>query len=264
MITLLTTLDEAAPLVQALRATGLIRARITARDEADALVGATILLVNWPHILRQDFIERQQVVLNVHNSLLPRYRGRHAFTWAILHGERELGFSLHIVVPRIDAGDVLAQVAFPLGEDEDVMAAFRRGEEVLLSWLPATLVAWSRGELEARAQDEAAANYFRMRNDEDNWIPSFSRATEVRNIVRAVAPPYTAGAKCRTPDGAVLRVASAAIGATNPAGREPGTVLGRDGDILHIACGDSVLFLRLAGGSAPAAAIGDRLLAGAP
>jgi methionyl-tRNA formyltransferase len=262
---LLSTLDESAPLVQALRATGLIGDHVSNLEAAGQLHGADILLLNWPFILKPEFISRQHAILNVHNSLLPRYRGRHAFTWAILHGERQLGFSLHAVVPRVDAGDVFAQTAFDLGEDEDVNVAFRRGEQALQEWLPTTIGAWARGELRGEPQDEAKASYFRRRNDDDNDVPSFECAGRVRDLVRAVAPPYTPGAKCRTNDGAVLRFAGARLGGTAPAGCAPGTVLARDGAALLVACADGLLRLTLADPRpANSTRPGDLLLAGTP
>lgn len=263
-ITLLTTLDDSSPLVRALRATGHVDALVATREAADSLRDANVVMINWPYILRQNFIDRQRIVLNVHNSLLPRYRGRHAFTWAILNGERELGFSLHVAVPDIDAGDVFSTVRFPLGDDEDVMTAFRRGEETLLAWLPPALTAWVRGELPRMPQDASQATYFRKRNDEDNWVSSFSEAARVRNLVRAVAPPYTAGAKCRGPHGEMLRIATVAFAGEAPAAA-PGTVLARDGANVTITCGDCALRLVIANAeSLGDLHPGDQLVAGEP
>lgn len=249
-ITLLTTLDESSPLVLALMSTGHIERLVVKCETAESLSGENVLMINWPKILRKDFIDRQQIVLNVHNSLLPRYRGRHAFTWAILNGERELGFSLHVVTPEIDAGDVLGNISFFLGDNEDVVSAFRRGEETLISWLPGVLDAWVRGELLSVPQDASQATYFRKRNDEDNWLPSFNDAILVRNLVRAVAPPYTAGAKCLGANGDTLRISSAEFAGNLSADIPSGAILERKGKVLTVACGGSMLRLTITSGEA--------------
>jgi methionyl-tRNA formyltransferase len=62
--------------------------------------------------------------LNMHGSLLPKYRGRAPVNWAILHGETETGASLHIMAAKPDAGDIVGQVAVPIDPDEDATAVF--------------------------------------------------------------------------------------------------------------------------------------------
>ncbi|MGB4073031.1 methionyl-tRNA formyltransferase [Pseudomonas sp.] len=242
MITLLTTLEPTAELFKVVDNTGLISRVFRSRDELDQVNDAIMLLINWPYILHPDFIARQRVVLNVHNSLLPRYRGRHAFTWAILNGERELGFSLHRVVAAVDAGEVFAQTAFPLAVEEDVNGAFRRGEEILNSWLPGTLLDWAEGRLVAHPQDETHASSFRRRHAEDNWLMSFDRAEQVRDLIRAVAPPYTSGAMSRTTQGEILHFASSQV-VDSVARGEPGRIVAIDKLGISVACADGIVRL---------------------
>ena len=64
--------------------------------------------------------------LNMHGSLLPKYRGRAPVNWAILHGETETGASLHIMEAKPDAGDIVGQVAVPIDPDEDATAVFAK------------------------------------------------------------------------------------------------------------------------------------------
>lgn len=244
MLTLMTTLDADAPLLIAIQETGLVSRIVRNREEQAALHGATVLLVNWPYILDEGFIARQSVVVNVHNSLLPRYRGRHAFTWAVMEGEQELGFSLHKVVAAVDAGDVLAQASFRLQPDEDINDAFRYGEELLVAWLPRTLKEWTEGRLQARPQDELKATMYRRRRPEDNWLGSFGDAEQVRNFVRAVAPPYTPGAMCCTQAGEILHIASARLATdVRVADAAPGSVLDVTGDAVSVACSSGAVWL---------------------
>lgn len=242
MITLLTTLDSNSDLFKVVERTGLISRVLRSREELEYVSDSSVLLLNWPYILREDFIARQRIVLNVHNSLLPRYRGRHAFTWAILNGERELGFSLHRVVAAVDAGEVFAQANFFLGLDEDVNDALRRGEGLLNTWLPKTLLEWAEGCLVGKPQDETCASSFRRRSAEDNWLISFDHANSVRDLVRAVAPPYTSGAKIRTAAGQILHFASSQV-ISSAVDDNPGRILSIDSLGIDVACIDGVVRL---------------------
>src|SRR4029077_2264040 len=64
--------------------------------------------------------------LNMHGSLLPNYRGRAPVNWAILRGERESGATLHYMVARADAGDIVDQLAVPILEDDDAREVFAK------------------------------------------------------------------------------------------------------------------------------------------
>lgn len=243
MLTLLTTLESNAPLFSAIESTGLVSKVARSREALDSVSDADVLLINWPYILSSEFIARQRTVLNVHNSLLPRYRGRHAFTWAILNGETQLGFSLHEVVAEVDAGDVLAQVAFDLGLDEDVNDAFSRSAVLLNEWLPSVLIEWASGRLVAHPQDETCASLFRRRHAQDNWLVSFDRAEKVRDLVRAVAPPYTQGAMCCTATGEILHFSSSEVVDDAASIDAPGCILKVDEEGLLVACTQGVVRL---------------------
>jgi len=110
--------------------------------------------------------------LNMHGSLLPRYRGRAPVNWAVLHGERETGATLHYMIARPDAGDIVAQQAVPILPDDTALPA---------------LVA---GTAPRRPNDVARGSYFGGRKPEDGRIDWMRHAREIHNLVRAVAPPY--------------------------------------------------------------------------
>lgn len=197
---LATTLDPDSRTVRTLTGTGLVSARVTTREELRALSGERVLFVSWPYIAKREFLVRQAEVLNVHNSLLPRYRGRHAFTWAMIHGEREVGFSLHQVDEGVDTGPVYGQVAFPVLPDDDINTVIARGWDVLDGWLPEQLRRYCRGELTATPQEHARATAFRPRTADDGAIDWTRSGSQVRDFVRAVRPPYTPGAFLRHGD----------------------------------------------------------------
>ena len=133
--------------------------------------------------------------LNVHGSLLPKYRGRAPVNWAILMGERETGATLHDMTVKPDAGGIVDQQAVPILPDDTAKEVFDKvtlaAEIVLDRSLPA-LVA---GTAPRRVNDLAAGSYFGGRRPEDGRIDWSWPAQRVHDLVRAVAPPYP-GAYC--------------------------------------------------------------------
>lgn len=127
---------------------------------------------------------------NMHGSLLPKYRGRAPVNWAVLKGETETGATLHAMVAKPDAGDIVDQEAVPIGEDDlaaDVMRKVARAAETIMKRsIPALLA----GTVRLRPQDLARGSYFGSRKPEDGRIDWTKSAREIHNLVRAVAPPY--------------------------------------------------------------------------
>lgn len=128
--------------------------------------------------------------LNMHGSLLPRYRGRAPVNWAVLRGETETGATLHYMVARADAGDIVDQQAVPILPDDTAAEVMRKvtvaAEMVLVRSLPG-LVA---GTAPRRPQPILPGEYFGRRRPEDGRIDWARPAQELHNLVRAVAPPF--------------------------------------------------------------------------
>ena len=128
--------------------------------------------------------------LNMHGSMLPRYRGRAPVNWAILHGERETGATLHYMVDRADAGDIVDQLAVPILQDDDAREVFNKvtvaAETVLARTLPLLLT----GRECRTPQTVVPGSYFGRRRPEDGRIDWSRPAVEIHNLVRAVAPPF--------------------------------------------------------------------------
>ena len=142
--------------------------------------------------------------LNMHGSLLPRYRGRAPVNWAVLHGERETGATLHYMIDKPDAGDIVAQQAVPILPDDtarEVADKVTVAAEICLDGVLPALVA---GTASRRPNDIVQGSYFGGRTPEDGRIDWKRHAREIHNLVRAVAPPYP-GARTRI-DGAPARI----------------------------------------------------------
>jgi methionyl-tRNA formyltransferase len=128
--------------------------------------------------------------LNIHGSLLPKYRGRAPVNWAILNGERETGATLHYMAERADAGDIVDQLAVPILDDDDARAVFSKvtaaAEIILARSLPGLIA----GDAARRPQIVEPGQYFGRRRPEDGRIDWNQPALRIHNLVRAVAPPF--------------------------------------------------------------------------
>jgi methionyl-tRNA formyltransferase len=128
--------------------------------------------------------------LNMHGSLLPKYRGRAPVNWAVIMGETETGASLHYMTEKPDAGAVVGRQRVPILPDDTAREVFDKvtlaAELVLDAALPALLA----GRAPGVAQDLAAGSYFGGRRAEDGRIDWSASAREIHDLVRGVAPPY--------------------------------------------------------------------------
>jgi len=128
--------------------------------------------------------------LNMHGSLLPFYRGRAPVNWAVLHGERRTGATLHYMAEKPDAGDIVAQQAVPILPDDtagDVLDKVTVAAEICLDAAMPALIA---GTAPRWPNDIAHGSYFGGRTAEDGRIDWRQPALAIHNLVRAVAPPY--------------------------------------------------------------------------
>jgi len=127
---------------------------------------------------------------NVHGSLLPKYRGRVPVNWAIIHGETECGVSLHRMEIKPDAGNLLAQRAVPILQNDTAFDVFQKlksaAETMLLDVVPEMLA----GRVTETPLDLDKGSYYSGRKPEDGRIDWSLPASDIHNLVRAVAPPF--------------------------------------------------------------------------
>ena len=127
---------------------------------------------------------------NMHGSLLPKYRGRACVNWAVLNGETQAGVTLHHMTARADAGNIVAQEAVPIGENDTAQDVFTRIIPAAGRVLEGSLDAILSGNAEGTPQDETQATKFGRRRPADGLIDWTKTAHEIHNLVRAVARPF--------------------------------------------------------------------------
>jgi methionyl-tRNA formyltransferase len=128
--------------------------------------------------------------LNIHGSMLPDFRGRAPVNWAILHGARESGATLHYMVSRADAGDIVDQLAVPILENDEAREVFNKvtvAAEIILARSLPSLIAGTAPRLPQRLEE---GKYYGRRRPEDGRINWAASARDIHNLVRAVAPPF--------------------------------------------------------------------------
>jgi len=145
----------------------------------------------YREMLKRELLEiPKQGALNMHGSLLPKYRGRVPVNWAIIHGETETGSTLHYMTEKPDNGDIVAQQAVPILPNDNALQVFQKvtvaAEMTLNDCLPNLLA----GQVQAVKQDLSKGGYFGGRKPEDGVIDWSQSAQAIHNLVRAVAPPY--------------------------------------------------------------------------
>jgi methionyl-tRNA formyltransferase len=177
--------------------------------------------------------------LNMHGSLLPRYRGRTPVNWAIIHGETQTGATLHYMTEKPDAGDIVAQSAVPILPDDTAKEVFDKVTVAAELVLHATLPALVAGTAPRHAQDSAQASYFGGRKPEDGTIDWAQAAGVVHNLVRAVAPPYP-GARTRLRGRPARILRSRVRDALAPATREPVLTIDHGEMVAHCGGGGAL------------------------
>ena len=120
-----------------------------------------ILVCSFSQIIRQSVIELPRIgIVNVHPSLLPKYRGPEPVFWALFHNESKTGVTFHKLEASVDAGDILAQVEASIPADTDLDQLTDSLFQLAGEHVAKTLVAFANGDKDPQPQTQADASYF--------------------------------------------------------------------------------------------------------
>jgi methionyl-tRNA formyltransferase len=145
----------------------------------------------YRHMLDKSWLAIARLgALNMHGSLLPKYRGRAPVHWAILQGEVQTGASLHYMVEKPDAGALVDQQPVPILENDTALDVSLKVAEAARQVLRRSLPDLIAGRAASKPLDLRAGSYFGRRRPEDGRIDWRSPARVVHDLVRAVAPPF--------------------------------------------------------------------------
>jgi methionyl-tRNA formyltransferase len=197
------------------------------RDAAPDL----LIVVAYGELLRRSVLElTPHGCLNVHPSLLPRYRGSSPIPAAILNGDRTTGVSIMKLVRKLDAGPIVAQVEAEVRPDDTTGSLSERLAQIAALTLPQVALRYVAGELPPVEQDDALATITREWNTADAAIDWAQPAPAIERLVRAANPWPVAW----TTDGETrLRVLASSLADDGSVTSEPpGTVTSRDGTVI--------------------------------
>jgi len=128
--------------------------------------------------------------LNLHGSLLPKYRGRAPVNWVLINGESETGVTLHLMVTKPDAGDIVGQTPVQIACDDTALTLFRKLENTANELLNQLLPVIAKGVIPRRPNEIEKGSYCGKRKPEDGVINWTLPAGRIYNLVRAVTRPY--------------------------------------------------------------------------
>lgn len=233
----------------------LVADRLPPLEEKLAEVRPELLLVaSFPRLFPAELLRiPERGVLNVHTAALPRWRGMHPVNWALIHGDREVGVTVHFMDEGMDSGDIVAQERVPVGIEDDVNSLVEKltakGAELLVRATRDVL----EGRAERRPQRREEATFAPRRRPADSRLDWAHPSCEVRDFCRALYAPYPNAYSFVEGGGdAPVRVEKVHLCAA------PGTILARAGERDYVvATADGTVFVRL---DRADLAAGDRLV----
>jgi methionyl-tRNA formyltransferase len=213
--------------------------RPEAVDHLRLLAVDAMVVVGYGQIIPQSVIDLAPLgIINVHASLLPRYRGAGPIQWSIINGETRTGVTTMRIDAGLDTGDMLLEAATDIGPDENAVELGRRLAVMGADLLVETLAGLAGGTIVPRKQDPAQATYAPLLKKEDGRIDWSQPAQSIHNRVRGLQPwpgAYT------TFGGQTLHIWKSGVRGRGAGVREPGRI-----DSLRplvIACGSGALEL---------------------
>jgi len=127
-------------------------------------------------------------VINVHASLLPKYRGASPIQAAILNGDKETGVTIMLVNEKMDEGDILSQETITITNNDNFGSLYEKLSVLGMNILMETLPKWLNKEIKPQKQDESQASYCKLITKEDGKINLYSSPREIERRVRALNP----------------------------------------------------------------------------
>ena len=206
--------------------------------EAEALVKQLapelIVVAAYGKILPEEILNTPPYgSINVHSSLLPKYRGAAPINWAILDGEAETGVSIMYMAKELDAGDVILQKTTPIGEQEDAQTLTARLAELGAQALSEAVEALRNGTAGRTPQDASQQTYASMLSRDMSPIDWNRTARQINCQVRGLTPWPCATAELA---GQRFKIYETVLGRETDSA--PGTILSAGKQGIEVACGD--------------------------
>lgn len=201
-----------------------------------------IVVVSYGQIIPQEILEYPRLgCINVHASVLPRYRGAAPIQRAIMEGEESSGITTMLMDKGLDTGDIILQIEIPIDKDmdhgkyEQVLAS--AGADLLID----TLAQIESGSFPRRQQDSSMATYAHMLGREDEEIKWQNEASKIHNQIRALSPRPAAYTSFQ---GKNMKIFSSQVLASNASRGEIGQIVAINPTGLLVQTGSNLLEIR--------------------
>lgn len=151
-----------------------------------------IIVCGYKYIIPKEIFSLPQYgTINIHPSLLPRYRGQHVINWAIINGETETGVTLHYIDETLDTGDIIVQKVIPIYFEDTAKELHDRVYVESCKLLKQLIVYLKEGKaLRRKGQNSSNASFFKPRKPEDGHIDWNKSSVEIYNLIRALSKPW--------------------------------------------------------------------------
>ena len=208
-------------------------------DQIRELKPDLIVVVAFGQILPKALLEiPPQGCINVHASLLPRYRGAAPLNWCIVNGETETGVTTMQMDVGLDTGPMLLKASTPIGPDEDISSLHDRMSQLGAVLLAETIDGLQSGTVTAQPQDDSQSCYAPLLKKEHGFIDWNRSAQELHNLVRGLS---TWPGAVTLLEGNPLKLFRTQVSTGQGM---PGTVLACDKQGIEVACGTGSLLVK--------------------
>ena len=207
------------------------------KTEADVCVVAAFGQIIPASILHM----KKHGCINVHASLLPKYRGAAPIQWAVIDGEKESGVTIMQMDEGLDTGDMLAKAIVPLDEKETGGSLFDKLSEAGGRLCVETLAKLEKGEITPEKQGESPTAYASMLDKKMGNIDWSKSAVVIERLVRGLNPWPSAYTHL---DGKTLKIWACDVLPQSASKGESGEILEVTKDAIHVQTGDGILVLR--------------------
>lgn len=148
-----------------------------------------LVSVNYRYILPREIFEIPKSSINIHGSLLPKYRGRTPHVWSIINGEKLAGITVHLITEGVDEGDIIKQKEIIIEPNDTGYTLLQKYEKEYPTLLMESLIKLEKKE-DLIIQDESKATYFGKRIPEMGYVDFFKESQQIIDFVRAQSFPY--------------------------------------------------------------------------
>ena len=202
-----------------------------------------ILCVGWSQIIGEELLEIPSYgIIGFHPSELPRNRGRHPITWALVLGLESTATTFFLMDSGTDTGDLLSQERIVISNSDNAQTLYEKVTNSAKAQVKQLLQALESKSVVAVKQDHSLANVWRRRNDKDGEIDWRMSALSIHNLIRGLFTPYI-GAHFVS-DGVKIKVWESEVIKCDKPNFEPGKVIERSARGIVVKCGHDAILLK--------------------